>query len=198
MTVRARGDEARGDRLLSVGLLHEAGAERLQRRGSAPFAMGDEAGRNIVLDSRHVRCKTQCRVELVLERSGIGDDGEFADALLPGRKLELGAGRVAVHQHVVDGGGRVRGQSVPDPEALQQGDRRAVERIGPNVAEGCAAHGRATQGDRETQASQCERQRLADDAGAGDLDIEGRHGPDCRQRSRDNRRPCGPSTDCLP
>ena len=84
MTVRTRGDEARGDRLLSIGQLHEAGTKRLQRGGSAPFAMGDEAGWDIVLDSRHVRRETQCRVELVLERSGIRDDGQFADALLPG------------------------------------------------------------------------------------------------------------------
>ena len=125
--MRTRGDQPRCDRLVAVGLLHEAGAEAFERcRGRPSFAMRDEGRRHVLVDPRDMRCEAQGRIELVLERGGVGDHGELADALFPGRELERGAGCVAMHQHVVHRRGRVRTSSRRAP-----GDgaaRRATDR----------------------------------------------------------------------
>ena len=126
-------------------------------------------------------------VELALERGGVGDDGERADALLPGRELEVARRRIAAHDHVVDRRRRAGAEGVPDLEALQQVDRGGVERVGADVLARRRGR-RAAQRHRETEARERQRQALADDPRAAHLHVEALHRGDCRERCGDNRR----------
>ena len=121
--MRQRRHKSRGYRLLAVVAALEAGVERVQgRRRATAFAMGDERRGDVGACSRHVRREAERGVERVLERSGVGDDGERADPLLPGRELELARRGIAVHDHVVDRRRRTGAEAVPDLEALEQVD----------------------------------------------------------------------------
>jgi hypothetical protein len=88
VAVRPRRDQPRRDRALAVVAALEAGVEPGDARRGAAFAMGDEGRGDVGVDPRDVRREAQRGVELALERAGVGDDGELADALLPRRELE--------------------------------------------------------------------------------------------------------------
>jgi hypothetical protein len=142
---------------------------------------------NVGFDPRHVRREAQCAVERVLERGGIGDDGELADMLLPGRELEASVARVAANDHVVHRRRRVGGKRIPDLEPAQQRERAGVERVGANVDCGGGRRRRA-QRDRQTEAGQRQRQAAADDAGPDHLHVEAAHAAIVGSGLGDNRR----------
>src|SRR2546430_7505919 len=63
----------------------------------------------------------------LLERTGIGDDGERADALLPGRELEMAGRGIAAHDHVVNRRRRTDAEIAPDLQALQRSEEHTSE-----------------------------------------------------------------------
>jgi hypothetical protein len=85
-----------------------------------------------------------------------------------------------VHEHVAHGRAGVRRQRVPDLQAAQQRDRAGVEGIGTHILPGAGQRRRAAKRHGEAEPGEGEGQGLADDAAAGDPDVEGTHRVDCR------------------
>ena len=122
-----------------------------------------------------MRRKAHCVGELLVERGGIDDERQLTHMLLPRRKVERSARRIAFDVHVVHRRGRIGGQRLPHLQRGQQRDRGRVERVGTNVR---AAGARRLALQRDAQPLPCDRQRqaAADDAGAAHTDVEAFHG----------------------
>ena len=95
VAMRLRRDQPRRDR--ASGRSRCARSRRRARRSARPRRGLRNARSSVAATSAVDRASRAARsaravVERVLERGGIGDDGELADALLPGRELELARG----------------------------------------------------------------------------------------------------------
>jgi len=166
-----------------VGAL-ESNAQRFARYRRLAFAQRGQVGVHIVArlfaQQRDVRRKLHRRCQFALEDGSVDDPSQLANALRPCRKVDGSAGYVALDVHVVHGSGGMRRQRVPNLQALQQPDRRGVQRIGPHVGHsigcgivcGVGTHSVFAHRHLQPQARQRQRQAFAHDAGAANEHVE--------------------------
>jgi len=116
--------------------------------------------------------------QLALENGAVDDPRQFADALLPGREVDAGTGRITFDVHVMHGGRGMRGQGIPHLEPLEQRDRHRVEGIRPHVlgrSRTRRAGGRGRQGHLQALPRERERQALPDDPRTTHAHVETLH-----------------------